>query len=120
MTNYVCEKCGGRWLPDPKRADRAACPWCRISELEGAVEWLPKTSDGALITLGMDIWKRGLGSLSYMIFHRQVAGLILDCDGWFVKTHAPGNPNQQTMTYPIEIIYSTEQAAREAGGKSDG
>jgi len=34
MTNYVCAKCGGRWLPRESARPPDTCPWCRITDLE--------------------------------------------------------------------------------------
>lgn len=97
MHNLICEKCGGRWLPDPKRTDRAACPWCRIRELEAAL-------DKRDATIGQ--------------VERGQRKLFSDAKGTVDRL-----PNTATLAYWAGIrdcLEFWDQATDEAGGKSDG
>jgi hypothetical protein len=52
MSNLICFKCGGRWLPCSVCLDDRKCPWCEINLLREELSVTNKSADKYAFELG--------------------------------------------------------------------
>ena len=115
ITNYVCEKCGGRWLPKTPISLPGVCPWCEIARLIVALEKIRRDYEQHVTdTLSVVRAAMGLAETAAKKLPTSRAGEWLHVLG--VLKRAMERDAAMPGHLDVEEFYVDEKAAEAAGG----